>query len=287
MTATAEIFLIAIFISLACSLSGSVLVLKQMVMLSDGMTHTILLGIVLTYFCVKDLNSPFLVTGAAGMGLLTAYFVQILTNTKLLAEDSALAVVFPFLFSIAVILITKYAGNTHIDKDTVLLGELAFAPFQRLYFLGKDIGPKGLYSSGVILLGNICFLTLFYKEIKLCIFDPVLAKILGISVELLHYIFITLVSLTIVVAFEAIGSVLVIAFMVGPASTAYLLSSSLWKMLLLSNIFAVVSAVFGVQGAIYFDVSIAGSVSVTIGIIFGLSFLFCQKKDIRQKKNIP
>ena len=116
----------------ACSILGTFLVLKSMAMVSDAITHTILLGIVVAFFAVHDLNSPLLIVGAGIVGVLTVYLVELLNSTRLVKEDSAIGVVFPLLFSIAVILISKYAGNVHLDVDSVLLGELAFAPFKML-----------------------------------------------------------------------------------------------------------------------------------------------------------
>ncbi len=104
------------------------------------------------------------------MGLLTVYLVELLGKTKLVSEDSAIGIVFPLLFSVAIILISRYAGNVHLDTDSVLLGELAFAPFNRLKIFGVDIGAKAIYTMGVILILNYWFDGCFFKEIKIAIF---------------------------------------------------------------------------------------------------------------------
>ena len=152
MSAAIEIQLIAALTAAACAIPGVFLVLRKMSMVSDSITHTILLGIVLAFFLTNDLSSPLLMIGAAVMGPVTVWLTELLTKTRLLSEDSATGMVFPLLFSIAVILITRYAGTAHLDTDSVLLGELAFAPFDRLSVNGMDIGAKGVYISGGLLL---------------------------------------------------------------------------------------------------------------------------------------
>ena len=211
MNSFAEILLIAIFMSAACALPGNFLVLRRMSMLTDAISHTVLLGIVLAFLAVGSLDSPFLIIGASLMGVLTVWLIELLYQSRLVASDSAIGLIFPLLFSIAVILVTRYAGNVHLDTDCILLGELAFAPFDRLIINGMDLGAKGLYTGGAVLVLSIAVISLFYKEIKLATFDPVLAGVLGFSPAVIHYGLMSLVSLVAVTSFQSIGSILVIA----------------------------------------------------------------------------
>lgn len=273
-----EILLIAVIISIACSLPGVFLVLRKMSMMSDSITHTILLGIVLAFFLTQDLTSPLLIVGAALMGVATVWITETLNQTRLLSEDASIGIVFPLLFSIAIILITRYAGSVHLDTDSVLLGELAFAPFNRLILFGYDIGAKAIYSSLILLTINIVFILLFFKELKLVTFDPLLAFVLSISPTLIHYGLMMIVSMTTVVAFEAVGSVLVIAFMIGPPITAYLLTDDLKRMLVLSALFGTINAILGYFLAVFFDVSISGSMAVMTGCIFFIVFIIAPER---------
>ena len=213
MNSFAEILVIALFTAISCALPGNFLVLRRMSMLTDAISHTVLLGIILAFLLTGSLDSPFLIVGATLMGVLTVWLVESLYRSRLVASDAAIGLIFPFLFSIAVILVTRYAGNVHIDTDCVLLGELAFAPFDRLIIDGTDYGARGIYTSGIVFIIVAAIITLFYKELKLATFDPVLSKILGFSPALIHYGLMGLVSLTAVTAFQSIGSILVIAFM--------------------------------------------------------------------------
>lgn len=241
--------------------------------MSDAISHAILPGIVLAFFLIESLSSPLLILAAAGTGVLTVLFVELLQRTKLVKEDAAIGLTFPALFSIGVILISRFAANVHLDMDAVLLGELAYAPLNRLKAFGYDLGPVSLYVMGTILVMNVVFILLFYKELKLATFDASLAAALGFAPTLIHYGLMTLVSVTTVGAFDAVGSILVVALIAGPPATAYLMTDKLSRMLILSAIIGSVNAVSGYWLASIFDVSIAGAIATTMLLIFGLVFL--------------
>ncbi|SFK35528.1 manganese/zinc/iron transport system permease protein [Marinilactibacillus piezotolerans] len=282
MTIITEITLIAVVVSIACALPGVFLVLRGTTMVSDAITHTVLLGIVLAFFVTQDLNSPFLIVGATLMGVFTVWAIETLQHTKLLGDDAAIGVVFPLFFSIAIILITRYTGDIHLDQDTVLMGELAFAPFRRLTVFGIDIGARAFVTMMIILLVNVGFVTLFYKELKVTTFDAAFAAAVGFSPVLIYYGLMTLVSLTAVGAYDSVGSILVVGFMVGPGLTAYLLTHQLKKMIGLTVLFAAVNSIIGVRLAFAFDSSIAGMIAVVTGIVCLLAFTFSPRKGLIQ-----
>lgn len=275
-----EIQLIAVVAAVACALPGVFLVLRRMAMMSDAISHTVLLGIVLSFFLVEDINSPLLIVGAALMGVITVSLVELLNRTGLVQEDASIGLVFPALFSLAVILISRYAGNVHLDSDAVLLGELAFAPFDRFLVAGRDLGPISLYVMGGILLLNLAFIFVFYKELKLATFDSGLAAALGFSPGLIHYGLMSLVSVTAVGAFDTVGSILVVALMIAPPATAYLLTDGLPQMLGLSALIAAGGAIGGYWLAHGLDANIAGSMATMYGLIFAIVFLLAPERGL-------
>ena len=275
-----EIQMIAVVVAAACALPGTFLVLRKMAMMSDAISHAILPGIVVVFFLTQDLTSPLLILGATLTGVLTVALVELLNRTRLVKEDAAIGLVFPALFSIGVILIAHYAGDVHLDVDAVLLGELAFAPFNRFTVGGYDLGPKALFVMGGIGLLNAAFLTLFYKELKLVTFDAGLAAALGFVPGALHYALMALVSVTAVGAFDAVGSILVVALMIGPPATAYLLTDRLAWMIVLGVALGTVSAVGGFWMAHALDASIAGSMATMVGVVFVLTFLFAPRRGL-------
>lgn len=275
-----EIQIIAAIVAMACAIPGVFLVLRKMALISDAISHAILPGIVIGFFVTQDLNSPLLILLAALTGVITVFLVEFIQKTGLVKEDTAIGLVFPVLFSIGVILISKNANDVHLDVDAVLLGELAFAPFDRLMVSGADWGPKSLWIMGGILLITISLMVLFFKELKVSTFDAGLSSALGISPVVMHYGLMSVSSITVVGAFDAVGAILVVALMIAPAATAYLLTEDLKKMIGLSLLFGVVSAISGYWVAHFLDASISGSIATTLGVIFLFVYLFAPKKGL-------
>nr|WP_321232865.1 metal ABC transporter permease [uncultured Psychroserpens sp.] len=279
-SAQIEIQLIASLVAIACAIPGTFLVLRKMAMISDAISHSILPGIVVGFFITQDLNSPLLILLAALTGVITVVLVEYIQKTGLVKEDTAIGLVFPVLFSIGVLMIAKKANDVHLDIDAVLVGELALAPFDRLLISGADVGPKSLWIIGGILIITIVLLIAFFKELKLSTFDKGLAASLGFSPAIIHYGLMSVSSITTVGAFDAVGAILVVALMIAPAATAYLLTKDLKKMLMLSIVFGVFSAISGYWLAHKLDGSIAGSITTMLGVLFLIVYLFAPSKGI-------
>ena len=267
-------------VAIACAIPGVFLVLRKMALISDAISHSILPGIVIGFFITQDLNSPLLILLAALTGLLTVVLVEMIQKTGLVKEDTAIGLVFPSLFSIGVIMIAKNANDVHLDVDAVLLGELAFAPFDRLLMFGMDVGPKSLWVMGIILLSTVLLLFMFFKELKVSTFDVGLSSALGFSPILMHYGLMSVSSITVVGAFDAVGAILVVALMIAPAATAYLLTNDLKKMLWISVGFGVFAAIAGYWLAHFIDASISGSITTVLGVLFLGVYLFAPRKGL-------
>lgn len=143
-----------------------------------------------------------------------------------------------------------------------------------------DLGPKALWVMGSILLVNLAFIGAFFKELKLSTFDVQLATALGFSPALIHYAFMTLVSITAVGAFDSVGSILVVALMIAPPAAAHLLTDRLSVLLLLSAAIGAASAVSGFWFAHWVDASIAGSMAGASGVAFLFAFLFAPERGL-------
>jgi len=274
-----EIQVIAVLVAAACALPGVFLVLRRVALMSDAISHTVLLGIVVGFILLRDVDNPLLIVFAAGAGVLTVSLSELLLKTRRVREDASIGLVFPALFSIAVIIITQNFGSIHLDVDAVLLGELAFAPFNRMEILSASV-PRGIVVMGVILLLNIVLLGLFYKELKLATFDAGMAAALGFSPAMIHYGLMTSVSVTAVGAFDHVGSILVIALMIAPPAAAYLLTDKLSRMLLYSVIIAASSAIAGYWAARALNVNISGAMATITGVCFVVSLLFAPERGL-------
>lgn len=275
-----EIQIIACLVAASCAIPGVFLLLRKMSMMSDAISHSILLGIVVAFLYIGNLASPLLIIGAALSGLITVFLVETVNRKQHVSRDAAIGLIFPFLFSIGIVLIALFARSVHLDIHAVLLGEIAFAPFDRLYINDSDLGPKSFYVMGTILLLNILFVSLFYKELKLSTFDHSLAESFRFYPNLLNTGLMTIVSITCVGAFDSVGSILVIAFIIVPPCCAYLLTGSLSKMILLSILIGIACSITGFWLAIYLNANIAGSIAVVAGIAFSAVFIFAPEKGI-------
>jgi manganese/zinc/iron transport system permease protein len=196
-------------------------------------------------------------------------------------QDASIGITFTWLFALGVILVSAFAGQVDLDQECVLYGEIAYVPWDVwTTAAGGSMGPRAVWILGSMFAFNVAWITLCYKELKVCSFDPELAASMGIPVALFHYALMAATSMTTVTAFESVGAILVVALIVGPAATAYLLTHRLNRMLLIAVGIGFVAAVLGYALAAALDASIAGSMSVVIGALFTLALLFSPDQGI-------
>jgi len=268
-----ESLFVLIATAAACALLSPFLVLRKLSMVSDAISHSVLLGIVLAFFIVKDIGSPFLIAGAALFGVITVFAVEFLSGTGLVKNDDAVGIVFPMFFALAVVLITKFARNVHLDTDIVLMGEVIIAPLNRTEFLGMDL-PKAFVQMGILFIVNLLFIIIFFKELKITTFDKGFAKLAGFSSVALFYALMTLSSLTAVTAFDAVGAILVVSFLITPGAAAYLISKDLKVMIAISVGYAVINSIIGYVLSLLMNVSMSGMTAAVAGVTFLITFLF-------------
>src|SRR3989338_7775031 len=243
MTASFWIIMTGILASASCGMLGSFLVLRRMSMLGDAISHAVLPGIALAFLISNSRHPIPMLLGAAACGLLTAFVTELLHRTVRLQQDASIGVTFTWLFAVGVILISLFAGQVDLDQECVLYGEIAYVPWDLWIVNGISYGPRAVWILGGVFLVDLLFVWLCYKELKLTAFDPELAESLGISPRLFHYLLMAAVSLTTVAAFESVGAILVVAMLIAPAATAYLLTDRLSWMLLLAVVVGSCSAI--------------------------------------------
>lgn len=220
--------LVLIGVAASSALVGCFLVLRRMTMLANSLSHTILVGIVLAFFWTHyiqgeeaTLNIHAMMIAALIMGLVTVFLTELLVKGGRLQQDVSTGLVFTSLFAIGVILLTLLTRNAHIGTDVVMgnVDALQWEDCQLVYS---------------ILAFNICLFFVFFKEFKITTFDSGLSRALGISPIFFNYLLMTQVSCTAIGAFRAVGVLMVLAFITGPALTARLLTHDLKKMLLVA-----------------------------------------------------
>lgn len=268
------IILTGSMVAVSCGLLGVFLILRKMAMVGDAISHAVLPGIVLAFLVAGSRSNIPMLIGAAAVGLLTTLLIEFLHRRARLQSDAAIGITFTWLFAVGIILITAFAGQVDLDQDCVLYGEIAYVPLDLIYTATGHLGPRPVWMIGTVLLLIIAMVIFGYKGLQITTFNPEYAAAIGISTAFWHYLLMSAVSLTTVVTFESVGAILVVAFLIVPPATAYLLTDRLSTMLWLTVLIGILSALGGYWLAVWIDGSIAGAMAVVAGIFLGLALLF-------------
>ena len=248
-------------------------------MVGDAISHAVLPGIVFAFLWSGSRDSLSMLIGAGSLGVVTTFIIEFLNNKGKLQSDAAIGVTFTWLFALGVIMISAFAGQVDIDQECVLYGEIAYVPLETIILSsGLDIGPQAIYLLGAVLLAVLIFILVGFNQLKITSFDPSYAISLGISASLWNYLLMAFVSFTTVASFESVGAILVVAFLIAPAATAYLLTKDLKRMLVIACISGVLSSLGGFYLAIAINGSIAGAMATVAGFLFMLAFFYTRIK---------
>jgi len=277
------IILTGCLVASACGIVGCFLVLRKMAMVGDAISHSVLPGIVIAFLISGSRDSLFMLLGAAVIGLITVFLIQLFHQSGV-QSDASIGVVFTALFAVGVVLVSVYTRDIDLDLDCVLYGEIAYVPWNNLQIAGVDIGPKAVWGVGLALLLCVGVIAVFYKQFKICSFDPVMAAAVGIPVALFHYLLMGLVSVSTVASFESVGAILVVGMLVVPPASAYLLTEKLSRMMVYSVIIGCSSSISGYYVARLLDASIAGSMISVAGGIFLVVLLFSPSHGVLLRK---
>ncbi|MEM1283518.1 MAG: metal ABC transporter permease [Chlamydiota bacterium] len=277
---------IFVLVGVSCSaaLVGTFLVLKKMTMLANSISHTILVGIVIAFILTKRgflgvsedhdaINIELMLVASLIMGVITALMTEFLTKTVRLQEDASTGLVFTTLFAVGIIMVTILTRNAHIGAE-VVMGNVDALHFDDIKLIG------------FILVVNVILVTLLYKEYKITTFDPGLARALGYSTTFFNYLLMIQVSGTVVGAFRAVGVLMVLCFITGPALIARLLTHNLRTMLLLSVCIGAGSSILGVALSRHvltvngIALSTAGVVVCTITTCYVVAVIFAPERGL-------
>ena len=245
MSFSISVALLAAVVAVTCALPGTVLVLRRQAMMSDAMAHAVLPGIAVAALWSDSPTSPWLIVGATLGGVVLVAGTEWLRGLGRFTEDSAVGLVFPAFFAVGVIIISTRVRHSPISEHSVLMGDLNIAALSHWIVGNIDLGPVDAWIVGSVGLVTGIALFIARRPLSISAFDPVFGRSIGLHTRLLHYVIMTLVSLTVVVAFHAAGAVLVVALMVVPAATALLFTRSLGSTVLVAVVVALVGAQLG------------------------------------------
>lgn len=269
--------------SVACAVIGAFLVLRKMSLMGDAISHAVLPGIVAGFLFTGTLQAMPIFIGAAVVGVLTVLFTEAIHKLGRVETNASMGVVFTVLFAIGVIMLERtQSGAVHLDADCVLYGQMEHVlwanPPTNLAAITAGAAwasfPRQVTTLTIVLLVNIAFIAALFKELRISSFDPGLAKAQRINPRLMHYLLMTMVAITVVAAFEAVGSILVVAMLIVPGLVAHLFCDRLGAMLIVASLLAAAAAAIGHGLAVITDTISAGMIGVTLGVMLFIACCF-------------
>jgi manganese/zinc/iron transport system permease protein len=272
-------------IAVSCGLLGVFLMLRKMAMTGDAISHAVLPGIVIAFLVSGTREGFAMIIGAGLLGVFATIVIEYLVAKVKLQADASIGITFTFLFAIGIILITFFANQVDLDQDCVLYGEIAYIPID-LWITSNHVnmGPRVMYLAIVNLLLIVTFISLFFKELKISTFDGQFAATVGFSTKAINYSLMGMVSYTTVSSFEAVGAILVVAFLAVPPAIAFLWTKDLKKLLGLTIVIGILISFFGYYLAYYINSSIAGAMATVAGMMLTITIIVKKKKPIWFKK---
>ena len=272
--------------AIAASLLGNFLVLRRLSLMGDAISHSVLPGIAAAFLFSGTRGSVVVLIGAASMGLLTVWLTELIRKYGKVEESAAIGVVFTSLFAVGLIMMVRGGDKIDLDPSCVLYGNLEMIILEKVATPFGEVPQVVVTISVVCLLNAIC-IAVFFKQWQLSTFDPLLSQAQGISPTLFHYMLASLVAVTCIASFEAVGNILVVAMLVVPAATAFLLCKQLHAMILVSVVIGTASAITGHMLAIsvpvafgFKSVNSAAMMAVASGIFLVIAVIASPKAGV-------
>lgn len=272
--------------AVSAALLGNFLVLRRMSMMGDAISHAVLPGLAAAFFLTESRASLPMFLGAAVVGVLTAVFTEWVRSYGKVDEGASMGVVFTALFALGLIMVVQAADHVDLDPGCVLYGAIELTPLNTIDLWGRPI-PQVVVTLSIVLVVNLLFTLLFYKELQVSSFDPELSTTIGVSARLMHYLLMTLVAVTAVASFESVGNILVVAMFIVPPAAAHMLTDRLPWMIAMSAVIAALAAALGHISAIavpalfgFPSTTTAGMMAVAAGGLFALAVLFAPRHGV-------
>ncbi len=256
----------AILVGIICGVIGCFIILRGMALMGDAISHAVLPGVVIAYM----VGASFFL-GAVITGVLTAIGIGYISQNSKVKDDSAIGIMFSAAFALGVVLNSTLKG-TSVDLWHILFGNVLAVSRTDLWVT---------FGMGVFV---IIAIVIFYRPLLLSTFDPTMAKATGLPVKFIHYMLMLLLSLVTVASLQTVGIILVVAMLITPGATAYLLTDRLNIMLNLASVFGVVSGIVGLYYSVIFDVSSGSSIVLVASCLFIVAFFFSPKQGLVWKK---
>ncbi|WP_430533920.1 metal ABC transporter permease [Listeria rocourtiae] len=253
--------LTSVIVGVVSGVIGSFIILRGMSLMGDAISHAVLPGVAISYM----LGINFFL-GATAFGIVAALGIGFVNQNSRIKNDTAIGIVFSSFFAFGIIMISLAQSST--DLYHILFGNVLAVRSSDMWM-----------TIGIGLL-VILLVALFYKELLVSSFDPTMAQSYGLKVRMLHYFLMTLLTLVTVASLQTVGIILVVAMLITPAATAYLLTNRLSIMLFLAAVFGAVSAVIGLYFSYMYNLASGASIVLAATGLFIIVFLFSPKQGL-------
>lgn len=254
-------FITSIMVGIICGVIGSFIVLRGMALMGDAISHAVLPGVAISY--MLGINFFW---GAAFTGVLTALGIGAISQNSRIKNDSSIGIVFSAMFALGIILITSAQSAT--DLTQILFGNVL------------SVRTTDMYITLAVGAFVLLMVFLFYKELLVSSFDETMAAAYGLNVQFIHYGVMVLLTLVTVASLKTVGVILVVAMLITPASTAYLLTNRMSVMIFLASFFGVAASVIGLYFSFVYNLPSGPIIVLVTTLIFIIVFLFAPKQGI-------
>lgn len=255
----------SILVGIMSGIIGSFIILRGMSLMGDAISHAVLPGVAVAY--MLGIN---ILLGASIFGILAALLIGLVTLKSKLKNDTAIGIVFSAFFALGFILISLAESATNLHH--ILFGNVL------------AVSDSDLVTTAIVLAIVLIFVVVFYKELLITSFDNTFAQAYGLKTQIMHYALMLVLTLVTVTALQTVGIILIVAMLITPAATAYLLTNRLSHMMTVAAIFSVISSVIGLYMSYTFNWASGPAIVLTAAVFFSLAFLFSPKQGIIFKK---
>ena len=282
--------LIGLCASMACALPGNFLILRKQALIGDAISHVVLPGIVVAFLVTGQVSTWPMMIGAAGAAITAVLLIELIRRVGRIESGAAMGVIFTSMFAAGVLLLEQSdTSQVHLDVEHALFGNLesliwldaeGWASFFQIKALAGL--PVELLRMATVLLAVSAFVYIFWRPLALICFDEPYARTRGIAATALGFALVTLTAIAAVAAFDAVGSIIVIAMIICPPATARLMVNSLRSQVIYSQVLAFVATVIGYMFAGYVPLwlgfsntlSAAGMIASMSGVFLACAALF-------------
>ncbi|WP_291429215.1 metal ABC transporter permease [Deinococcus sp.] len=250
--------LVSSLVGAVCAVLSCFITLKGWSLMGDAISHAVLPGVVLAYL----MNLPFVV-GAFASGLISVSAIGFIQSRSRVKEDTVIGVVFTALFSLGLVMISRVSSDVHLSH--ILFGDV----------LG--ISQDELWQTVIAGAAALAAILILRRDLLLYVFDPTHARSIGLNTGFLYAALLVILALTIVSALQTVGVILVVAMLITPGATAYLLTDRFSRMMGLAVATGVLSSLLGTYASYFLDGATGACIVLTQSVLFGLAFLFAPK----------